>query len=196
MLISTEYKNEYIDGLEIKSIVKFLKDYFGNSEIMGAEVGVFRGINAKNLLDNLNFKTIYLVDPYQPYNDFDNTQSLIDARQIALDTMLGYPNQIEWLYEKSLDAVTKMPPLDFAYLDNSHRYLDVLTEIPKWYDKLKLGGLLCGDDFVKSGSYKDMEVSGAVCDVGLRTGIDIFLSNDKLADWWLIKKQERLNLYG
>lgn len=192
MLISTKYS-----ATNVKSIVQFLKDHYGEQEIVGAEVGVFRGENAKNLLDSLNLKKIYLVDPYLAYNDGNNQEELDNGKLLALTALQEHSDKTRWLNLPSLEAVNFIEEqLDFAYLDNSHRYLDVLTEIPKWYEKIKMGGILCGDDFCQKGSYKDMEVAGAVCEIGLRTGIDIFLSNDQvLADWWLIKDKERLDTW-
>lgn len=37
--------------------------------------------------------------------------------------------------------------LDFVYLDASHKYEDVFNDIQYWWDKVKVGGLLAGDDW-------------------------------------------------
>jgi hypothetical protein len=188
MLISTEYS-----ATNVKSIVQFLKDHYGEQEIVGAEVGVFRGENAKNLLDSLNLKKLYLIDPYRAYNDFDNQEDLDNGKLLALTALQEHSDKTRWINQPSLIGVDFVKEeLDFAYLDNSHRYLDVLAEIPKWYEKIKMGAILCGDDYCTRGSYKDMEVAGAVCEIAMRAGIDIYLSNDELADWWLIKDREQL----
>ena len=37
--------------------------------------------------------------------------------------------------------------LDFIYVDASHKFADALADIEAWWPKLKLGGLMAGDDY-------------------------------------------------
>ena len=52
---------------------------------------------------------------------------------------------------KSLDAVSMFEDesIDFIFIDASHEYKDVLSDITSWYPKLKPGGLIAGDDYSK-----------------------------------------------
>ena len=36
--------------------------------LTGVEIGVYKGENALNILENLNIKMLYLVDPYIPFS--------------------------------------------------------------------------------------------------------------------------------
>ena len=40
-----------------------------NKNLVIAEIGVKRGINAKKMLDMMSIKKLYLVDPYLPYEE-------------------------------------------------------------------------------------------------------------------------------
>jgi len=55
-------------GIEIISIrresVKFAKKYFNNKKINVCEVGVYYGVNARSMDNNLNIDNLYLIDPY------------------------------------------------------------------------------------------------------------------------------------
>ena len=42
----------------------FLKKYYGSKPLIGVEIGFGYGFNAKNLLNELNIKRLYCVDPF------------------------------------------------------------------------------------------------------------------------------------
>lgn len=197
MLIDTEY--QVTNGK--KAIVQVLHAHYGDCLVIGAEVGVLKGENAFDLLGSLNVNTLYLIDPYVEYNDFNNTADLEESKQIAHVSLAQYDDHICWIEAPSLIAATMLPnELDFVYLDNSHRYLDVIAEIPVWYKKLKKGGVLCGDDFLRSGirgieSELDMDVFKAVCAVVAKTGVDVCISKNAYAEWWMLKDRESLDLW-
>ncbi len=73
----------------------------------------------------------------------------------SVDPELKHCNIIK---ANSLDAVAQYDneSLDFVYLDDSHYYEQIATEIPEWLDKVKVGGFLGGHD------YEQAHVSKAV----------------------------------
>jgi hypothetical protein len=189
-------KTNYCVKDEAKAICHVLRDKFYPSVIQGAEVGVLSGHNARNLLTLLNIERLFLVDPYKAYNDFDNQALLDQAKTKAHTDLESYNDLITWIELPSLDAVKLFAgKLHFAYLDNSHRYPDVIAEIPRWFSVLRMGGILCGDDFIRTGSMRDMEVFTAICEVASKNDIDVFISDGNYADWWLVKDRELLNLW-
>ena len=55
-------------GVEVRPMVKYLQKC-GSADLVGAEVGVERGLNSQSILENLRVKTLFLVDPYTSYVD-------------------------------------------------------------------------------------------------------------------------------
>jgi hypothetical protein len=56
------------DGKSLnRPMILALKQQYGNSLLNGAEIGVFEGFHAKNILQNLNISTLHLIDPYTVY---------------------------------------------------------------------------------------------------------------------------------
>ena len=43
----------------------------GKKDLIGVEIGVFEADHALSLLENLDIKKLYLVDPYEMYDDYD-----------------------------------------------------------------------------------------------------------------------------
>ncbi|GAH48299.1 unnamed protein product [marine sediment metagenome] len=52
-----------------RPFIDFIKDQ-GKLNLIGAEIGVLYGINAKHLLQALNINKLYLIDPYIPYPEY------------------------------------------------------------------------------------------------------------------------------
>lgn len=61
----------------------------------------------------------------------------------------GNAGMIEIIPEDSLNASCKFNgnSLDMVVLDSSHEYSQTKAEIKLWYEKVKVGGYLCGHDF-------------------------------------------------
>jgi predicted O-methyltransferase YrrM len=57
---------------------------------------------------------------------------------------------------------------DFVYIDGDHRYAAVKEDLELYFKKLKVRGLLCGDDYAESGWWK----------AGVARAVDEFASNN------------------
>jgi predicted O-methyltransferase YrrM len=79
----------------------------------------------------------------------------------------------------SLDASEKYEDrsIDFLMIDASHAYQDVVDDIEAWYPKIKLGGIISGDD------YDFEEVAKAVADT-CGTAIQVYPNTT----WWFRKQ--------
>lgn len=120
--------------------------------VCGAEIGVGRGEHALDMLNYLNLEKLYLIDPWERYNDHgvegfpeDNWE---ESYQFVRSMFSDYEN-VEIIREKSIDAseLIEDSTLDFVYIDANHEYEYVLADLRTWYSKLKRDGVLCGDDF-------------------------------------------------
>ena len=125
----------------------FLQRHFGNTSLVGAEIGVLSGESSEKTLEIMNMEKLYLIDIWAPYEE----------KGIIYD----YTNEYEKVVEKfkdnkkviikkqtSLDASKdfKDESLDFVYIDACHDYEKVKEDLNIWFKKVKKGGMLCGDD--------------------------------------------------
>lgn len=136
----------------MKPYINKLIEYYQYKEIIGVEIGVYKGFNAKDILDYLNIKMLYLIDPYLGYKEEnkDRCQDYINnAKNEMLVRMKPYKNKIKLIYKKSNKAIDEIPNnLDFIYIDGSHLYKNVLQDLHLYYPKLKEGGVIIGDDYI------------------------------------------------
>jgi len=107
-----------------RGFIEFLRKYYrGRKDLIGAEVGVYKGENAVNILKYLPVKKLYLIDPYQNYSDY--TVSNIAHKKIREE-------------------------LDFVYIDANHNYEYVKEDMENYYPLLKERGILAGHDIEPS----------------------------------------------
>ena len=161
--------------------------------LIGVEIGVDQAFNALNILENLDIKKLYLIDPYYSYGGFNGKGVLDPARddedlenlyQEALDRLSKHTYKLVWLKELSETAVDKVEDnLDFIYLDGNHRYEYVLKDLELYYPKVKSGGLVAGDDFQLEGVQKALRAFEPIHETRISHNRDA-----KQLSWGLIKK--------
>lgn len=71
---------------------------------------------------------------------------------------------------------------DLVFVDASHEYEEVLVDLENWYERLKDGGILCGDDWAWGGP--DYPVKRAVQDFATRHHLQCFVDG---AIWWMYR---------
>jgi len=161
---------------------KYVKKTLGDN-LVGAEIGVFKGENAKNMLSILNIKKLYLIDPYKAYNDASCSayQMNENIKTQAQKRLSNYKN-IKFIGKTSMDAIDDIPNnLDFIYIDGDHTYNGVKTDVMLYWSKIKVGGIMGGDDFTLG-------------HVGLINAVIEFVNKHNLKlegvkeNWWIIKK--------
>ena len=126
---------------------------------VGAEIGVFRGHFSAQICGVAQPRKLYLVDPwtvYGPTFDWpgaytnDGKLPTATARDQAVARVAQYPSVETVVIEGYYPAVAPQiaEPLDFAYLDSSHKYEDTLVELRHLQTQVKPGGLILGDDWM------------------------------------------------
>lgn len=145
--------------------------------VVGAEVGVFRGLMSKALLERPDL-TLYMVDSWLPLpmyriDEDDQESNLLMARRHAGDRGIV-------LHMDSLEAASSFPDgfLDFVFIDADHSYAGVCKDIVAWLPKLKIGGLLSGHDYNNPGEKLGKDVKRAVDDCAKRFGFSVELGED------------------
>ena len=160
----------------------------GKKELVGAEIGVCNGLNALNILENLDIKNLYLIDPYRLYSDQTNIgQNGTEEKNKEFKTHAHklldkkYSDKIVWLEKLSEDAINDIEEdLDFVYIDGNHMYDYVLNDIKLYSEKVKDGGLVAGHDF------DFQHVIKAVYDFAENNNktVESGLCKDVSKDWW------------
>lgn len=114
----------------------------GNNNI-GIELGVAKGIFAKRLLNSGKFSKLYGVDTY---NDVHDTAEYIETLKYIGIENLNY-NLIRMDFD-SAHKIFKDEYFDFIYVDGfAHSGEEGGKTLIEWYKKLKIGGILAGDDY-------------------------------------------------
>ncbi len=143
---------------------EYVKEHLGR-DLVVAEVGVYAGINALEMLEHLSIKKLYLIDPFKEYRDRDgeHIQSVMDeTREIATAIFNDYSDKVEMVIATSVESaiLLKDVPFDFVYIDGCH--LDIAEDIEAWYPLVKAGGVLAGHDYdapVVREAVKDLDVT-------------------------------------
>lgn len=177
-----KYQIGFIRNYPFRTSVEFAKNKFKNKELICLEIGVYRGENALNILENLNVKRLYLIDPWEKYLGYDeyNQEKLSRYYKETKKRLKKYLHKIIFIKKMSSSAIIDVPSsLDFIYIDGNHDYKYVKKDIENYYKKLKKGGILAGHDISFQG------VSKAFCEFVSKNKLDPFISN---MDWWIIKK--------
>jgi len=136
--------------LETRPMIQFLKAK-NQENLIGAEIGVFHGINAFSILSTLSIKKLFLVDPYILYDEYTDIRAPVfsSIKKDAEQRLAPFQDKISWIAKKSADAVNDLPgELDFVYIDGNHSFKYVLEDIEKYFPKVKKGGIIGGHDFV------------------------------------------------
>jgi len=165
-----------------REMTLFIKDNYKES-LVGMEIGTQHATNAYNILRLLPIKKLYLIDPYENYdeNTEDPNLDVENIRKIANKKMAPFSN-VEFIYKYSENAsdMFKDEEIDFLYIDGNHNYKYVKSDIELYYPKIKKGGVLGGHDYnpVFPG------VSKAVNEFVKKHNLKLYGSN---IDWWVVK---------
>jgi len=172
-----------------------LRTLIGKKDLVGAEIGVFLGLNAYNILASLDIKKLYLIDPYEEEEGMlsgttTNGSVVLRLRHEAHQRLEKFKDKIIWIEKKSEYAVEDIEDgeLDFVYIDGCHIFEYVLKDNELYSPKVKIGGLLCGHDYDPPD--KNNGVIQAVNEFfkGYEIFSDISLDDPNSMDWWTVKK--------
>jgi hypothetical protein len=121
-----------------------------------AEVGIGYGFHAKQILKNTDVSKLYLVDPMCWYeNDgfpedvvkFGGFETLVKNIKLHLEEE---KDRYTWFRQPSTTITQEQIPdesLDAVFIDADHSYEAVSKDLRFWWNKLKKGGWLLGDDY-------------------------------------------------
>ena len=122
----------------------------------GCEVGVYKGENARAMLEHIPELRLLLVDAYRPYSYMRNKSkqrwkwdqgSMDRVRSIALKRLAS--SNVHWIMLPSALAsrCIEDDSLDFVYIDSDHRFDYIMHDLFEWAPKVRTGGSISGHDY-------------------------------------------------
>ena len=164
-----------------------------------AEVGVYRGEFSKHLLDEGKPEMLVLVDLWDAVDIYDAEESKHNLAEM-IENVKDYANNVE-----VVKGFSHLVPLeyadndfDFVYIDATHSYEDSKQDIEAWWPKVKIGGLIGGDDYHNGFTYDH------IYSFGVKDAVDEFFAKknhrvyvtyeltegQSLTNWYVIKCSE------
>ncbi len=151
----------WLGSKESKSRLKLLSLFPPSS--VGVEIGVHTGDFSASILKLIKPSKLFLIDPwkYEPDDRYRNSfygskvqnqQQTMDARYNQVSKRFSQEIEtgtVEIMRTTSVEAAQSFDSesLDWVYIDGNHTYEFVKQDLQLYFPKLKLGGLLCGDDY-------------------------------------------------
>ncbi len=164
----------YVD----REFTKFIGLYFsGREDLIGMEIGVWKGENAETIYNYLNrkLKCLLLLDSWETsgelreaqINHYLETYFVFEGKGNVI-TIKGWSVLLSKLFGRIFD---------FIYVDGNHCYAAVTSDLILWYPLVKVGGVFGGHDY---GQIKD--------------ALENFFKDKpekyevREMDWWIIKQ--------
>ena len=122
------------------------------------EIGVWKGEFSKQILDKVNPKKLYLIDPWKFIPKYTTSWYGGTIAKNQEDMNIIY-KRVQKMFKDNKKVVVykdlsqnvagrfKNNTLDFVYVDGNHRYEFVKKDLEMYFQKLKKGGILAGDDY-------------------------------------------------
>jgi len=173
-----------------------LRTLIGKKDLVGAEIGVFLGLNAYNILTNLNIKKLYLIDPYLEEKGMlsgttTGSGRISELRYSAHQRLEKFSSETVWVEKKSEHAAKDIEDgeLDFVYLDGDHKYEVIKRDIELYLLKVKRFGMVGGHDYDPPDQNNGViqAVKETLGDRDYEIFSDISLDDANSMDWWCFK---------
>ncbi len=128
------------------------------SDLVVVEVGVARGGHCFSILsfpDN-RIKRLYGIDPYRAF--YDEGDFFAERTQLEFDGMHSYVvkrmrkafgDTFTMIRKPSVEGARSFAEgsIDAIFIDGNHQSEAVVSDLSAWYDRVRDGGLIAGDDF-------------------------------------------------
>lgn len=151
-------------GFNARMLKRLLRD---RPHKWGAEIGVFEGDTSGRLLAWMpGILLIICVDVWEHNQEFHDAMPkkrgrILNANWRKVRTVFKaqvldpYPGRVWAIKNTSINAskIIDDNSLDWIFIDGNHAYEPFLKDIYAWWPKLRVGGLLCGDDYVDKPGY-------------------------------------------
>lgn len=171
-----------------------VKEVKNNKGYIGVEVGVHEGSHAVSLMEHLNMKKLYLIDPWEYYEEYEQDSKgymdivitgLNDAEKVTRKRMKRYGEKVEIIKDYSNRCLDRIPnKLDFVYIDANHSYKHIKEDMANFWKKVKVGGIMGGHDFYNGYHRICDDVIRSVCEFAVKNKLQL---RTDMPDWWFVK---------
>ncbi|NRF57948.1 class I SAM-dependent methyltransferase [Citrobacter braakii] len=174
----------YISDMLRHEIVKSAEAH----SLVGIELGVAKGIMSKRMVDSEKFITYYGVDLYGDTHDTEEYKNAI--KYVGLESNFKL---LRMTFDDALGLFNDAY-FDYIYIDGfAHTGEEGGKTLSDWYSKLKIGGVLAGDDY-----HNDWPlVKWAVNDFCLKADLKLYVTEKvedveycKYPSWFVIKNKD------
>lgn len=162
-------------------------DFLNSRKLTGkaVEVGTHRGEFAEQLLDRWVGKVLFCVDHWMPGYDNDPAAKGDRAADYSecVTRLRRFGRRVR-IHRGTSPGVAREfvdGSLDFVYIDATHQYDSVVTDLAAWWPKVKSGGILGGHDFICPGERLGgwgQFIQPAVMDFSAKHAVPIWLVPD------------------
>jgi hypothetical protein len=129
-----------------------------------AEIGVWEGHFSHQILDR-DVSRLHLIDPWEiqpqyerrPYGTAFPAEEIDGIYESVKNVFTDDPRVIIHR-EYSGNMVFQEEYFDWVYIDGNHSYENVLLDLETYWPFVKVGGILCGDDY----GWEDKHTNGGV----------------------------------
>lgn len=158
-----------------------------------AEIGVFRGDFSKFIYDEINPKELHLIDIFEgvTHSGIDDSENVITINlndSYKNLTQIYNKNKNIFIYKGLSDKILSKfndNYFDIVFIDADHSYESVKKDLEISYSKVKIGGIICGHDYVAK---NHVDVYLAVNKFCIEKNLKIdYLTNENYASFGIIK---------
>jgi hypothetical protein len=152
---------------------------------IGCEIGVSVGGHSEAILKSTNIQKLYSVDPYKI-----NKAGFSEEDDIFHDLLFLWVeyrlnkyaprSQMVRLFSVEASALFENESLDFVFIDGDHSYEAVRDDINAWYSKVRIGGIVSGDDYTTWPGVKK-----AVDEIFGKKGLTVYHDDREPRVWWV-----------
>ena len=182
--------------LNIEYFPVHLRDYQtyeigGGEGLIGVEIGVAGGEHALSLFETLEIKKLYLVDPYDLYDEYEEGRSHYGIDQLSLsqteiicrNNLKKFENRLVWIKKLSSEAVSDISEkVDFVYIDGNHQEEFVVKDIENYIRLLNNSGVIGGHDYYNGFQREHDGVVRAVTNFMKHSKFQLRV---EMPDWWV-----------
>jgi hypothetical protein len=177
----------------------------------GAELGVQVGLFAESVLKIWPSCTkFYLVDLWSKQVNYEDYANVVQEQQEsnfkqAMRRLAPWSSKTMFLRMSTNEATQHVAnnSLDFVYVDARHDYCAAREDLENWWPKLKIGGIMAGDDFLTAadsklsgqhwgkcadGTIHPGAVRGAVEEFAEANRLQIVLTKVEPTRTWMLRK--------